>query len=122
MAGCKKRTVKFAKSVWNTLGPVLLPHVVSAMKVADTVAASLPDIAFGGHEKRKLVIDSTVARAREIAKEAGQELEVAAVAKIQSATRVAIEKTLHDVNELGATWEEAASTDGADDPVDAADN
>ena len=112
--GCKKRVVKFGKWAARTLGPVLGQHVLRTVGVLEDLSASIPDL-LSGHDKRKVVIDSTIRKAREIGHSAFDEAKDTTVAELERASRAAIESAIFNIRE-GIAIDELADWSDADSP------
>jgi hypothetical protein len=114
--GCKKATIKFARAAWRVLGPVLAPHVTAVVGVLDEVARQLPE-AISNHDKRRIVIETTLARAREIGHEAYDDAKPVTIGMLEGAIRTQIERSLYLLREGVGTWTEVDDPSDEDQPI-----
>ena len=112
--GCKKNVVKFSKWAARTLGPILGRHILQTVGVLEDLSASIPDL-LSGHDKRQVVIDSTLRKAQAIGHDAFDEAKAVTISEIERAARAAIESAVHNIRE-GVALEELA--DWADESED----
>ena len=109
--GCKKRTIRYAKKAWKVLGPVLAPHVTAMVGVLEELGDSIPELITSNHDRRKIVISSTIKRAKAIGHDAFDDAKPLTIGALESAVRAQIERSLDGIRE-GTAWMEI------DDPAD----
>lgn len=127
MAGkCKRRVVRFGKWAARFLGPALGPFVPLAVQAVESfgnvVAAKVPDMVFGGHEKRAMALDLIKSEARRIGHAVYDEARPETEAELERIARAAIEVAVEQMKrgeaKLSELREWTDDAELADDPSD----
>lgn len=110
--GCKKKTIAYAKHAWQVLGPVLAPHVTAIVNLVGELEQSIPTLLTSNHDRRRVVIESTLAKAKAIGHDAYDDAKTVTVGELEGAIRSQIQRSLHLIREDVESWTEL------DDPAD----
>jgi hypothetical protein len=93
---CKRRVVRFGKRAARFLGPVLGALVPQAVGFLEMAKEQLPSV-FGGHEKRRFVLEIVKTRAKEMGHEAYDGLKDHLTSQAESYVRAHIENSLENL-------------------------
>lgn len=115
--GCKRATIKFAKHTWKILGPVLAPHVAQGVALVNEVRTLVPDLVRGGHAKRKLVIERTLRKAKEIGHDAYDDAKEVTLSQLEAAIRTQIERSVFLLEGAVDGWEDTVDTADELEPI-----
>jgi len=106
MGKCRDRVKRFGRRAAKILGPILgamIPGLVTAAEgLGAVVTAQLPDLVWGGHEKRKFVIDTVMREAKAIGHDAYSGAKALTLGQLEGATRAAIEAAVDNMRVGGA--------------------
>jgi hypothetical protein len=125
---CKRRVVRFGKWAGRFLGPMLGPFVPLAVQAVESfgsvVAGKVPDMVFGGHEKRAMALELIKAEAKRIGHAVYDDARPESEAELERIARAQVEVVVstmkHHAEKVGDLqdgdgWADAAELAPGDD-------
>lgn len=115
---CKRRAVRFGKWAARVLGTAVGPRIPVYVELAEQTAkalkAQLPELVFGGHEKRRLVWDLVQSEAKRVGHDVFDDAKAVTLAELETATRAAIEAAVFQMKTGGDKLVELTDWDPGD--------